>query len=615
MTSRLPLTVSLNLRETGFSLMSRLAARNGIEVSEFGGDMGLPFKSVIDGGPGALRHLADLSGCNSDDLRAWSPHYIASRSYVFRGEPYHARGIRSTIVRGCPLCLREDAEASDLPPHLAMAIKGDWLPKHSTYCHLHGRSLVDLWKESNLTRRLDTVERFKEIAPAILSGELDGDIREPTDFDEYLNRRLLRGAGDAWLDQHRLYAACVFCDLLGRALVRLEFPTPWVDEGSGWALYQMGYEVARQGKTGIIAALNDLKDRIGEPWEGPKKKYGVLYDRLSYDLTGDDYAPFRALLRDHILETWPLGPTDEVMGEPVLERRKHSVLTAAHEVGVDARLLRKLLADAGIIGREGDDRWDVFDADLTAPFLNSINRQVSALQLQEELSLSRSQFELLRKDGYFPPNLAAAGHKPLWDLGQARAFINGLLRGAETVLSPGRNWVDLAKASQRLKIRPGQVIKLISEGRLNRIGKLEGEKDYASILVYFEELENALNRPNAPGMTIEAFARSVGLKPLQAGRLIRKGHTSATMARNPKTHARQYYMQEQDIAAFKDNFVTLRELAILRGQSWQSLRAALKKDQVSQFSPDGLDYGPVFQWTVLEANGFAHRPRLQEKER
>ncbi|MFG6507722.1 MULTISPECIES: hypothetical protein [unclassified Sulfitobacter] len=136
-----------------------------------------------------------------------------------------------------------------------------------------------------------------------------------------------------------------------------------------------------------------------------------------------------------------------------------------------------------------------------------------------------------------------------------------------------------------------------------------------NILVFFEELKNVLNRPNAPGMTIDAFARSVGLKPRQAGRLIRKGHTSATMARNPKTHARQYYMQEQDIAAFKGNFVTLRELAILRGQSWQSLRAALKKDQVSQFSPDGLDYGPVFQWSVLEACGIANRPVPQDENR
>ncbi|MDO6586926.1 TniQ family protein [Salipiger sp. 1_MG-2023] len=609
LTNRLPLTVSLGSRETGFSLMSRLAARNGIEVVEFGRDMGLPFKTVIDGGPAALQKLADLSGSNVNYLRAWSPHYVASRSYLFRGEAYHARGIRATIVRGCPACLREDAAASDLPPHLSMSIKGNWLPRHSTYCHLHGLPLIDLWKESNLTRRFDTSERFKEIAPAILSGEMDGEVREPTDFDEYLDRRLLDRPGTGWLDQHSLYAACVFCDLLGRALVRLEFSTSMVGQESQWALYQLGYEVAHKGEGAILEALNQLKYEIGEPWEGPKKKYGVLYDRLSYDLTGDDYAPFRALLRDHILETWPLGPTDELLGEPVLKRRKHSVITAADEVGIDPRRLRKLLAEAEIIGSEGDDRWDVFDADAAAPFLNSLNRQVSALELQSALNLSRSQFELLRKDGYFPPSLSGVGHKPLWDVAQARSFINDLLHGAETVLIPRQQWVDLAKASQRLKIRPGKIIQMITEGRLTRIGKLHNENDYASILVHFEELKSLLKLPDAPGMTIEAFARSVGLKPPQAGRLIKNGHTPATMAQNPKTRAQQYYMQEKDIVAFKGNFVTLRELAILRGQSWQSLRAALREYDVAPFSPDGLDYGLLYEWVVLEENDIAHRPQ------
>ncbi|MGO4910224.1 hypothetical protein ACEN2J_18065 [Pseudorhodobacter sp. W20_MBD10_FR17] len=101
-----------------------------------------------------------------------------------------------------------------------------------------------------------------------MSGEMDGEVREATDFDEYVQRRLSFGAGNGWLDQHRLYAASVFCDLLGRALVRLEFPQSWVGEGSRWALYQMGYEVASKGKAAIIAALNDLKREIGAPWDG-----------------------------------------------------------------------------------------------------------------------------------------------------------------------------------------------------------------------------------------------------------------------------------------------------------------------------------------------------------
>lgn len=177
------------------------------------------------------------------------------------------------------------------------------------------------------------------------------------------------------------------------------------------------------------------------------------------------------------------------------------------------------------------------------------------------------------------------------------------------MLIPRQQWVDLAKASQRLKIRPGQIIQLITEGRLTRIGKLHNQNDYASILVHFDELKSLLKLPDAPGMTMEAFARSVGLKPPQAGRLIKNGHTPATMAQNPKTRAQQYYMQEKDIVAFKGNFVTLRELAILRGQSWQSLHATLREYDVATFSPDGLDYGLLYKWVILEENDIAHRPR------
>lgn len=67
---------------------------------------------------------------------------------------------------------------------------------------------------------------------------------------------------------------------------------------------------------------------------------------------------------------------------------------------MDPQLLRKLLAKFGIIGADGDNRWDVFDAVDAAPFLASLNRQVSAVELQEELSLSRSQFELSHAADY-----------------------------------------------------------------------------------------------------------------------------------------------------------------------------------------------------------------------
>lgn len=108
--------------------------------------------------------------------------------------------------------------------------------------------------------------------------------------------------------------------------MRLDFAVSGVDDGSHWAIYQMGYAVAHKGEAAVLDTLTHLKHQIGAPWDGPKRKYGALYGQLSFDLTGADYAPFRTLLREHILETWALGPSDELMGEPVLRRRKHSVI-------------------------------------------------------------------------------------------------------------------------------------------------------------------------------------------------------------------------------------------------------------------------------------------------
>ncbi len=156
------------------------------------------------------------------------------------------------------------------------------------------------------------------------------------------------------------------------------------------------------GEAAIRSGLTQLQQLIGAPMDGPKKKFGDLYDRLAHDLTGEDYRPFRNLLRDHIATTWPLGPGDELMGEPVLERRVHSVLTAARDTGIDARRMRKLLAEAGWVrpaGEGREDAWELFDAVAAAPFLRSLGEGISALELQERLGISRSQFDLLRKDG------------------------------------------------------------------------------------------------------------------------------------------------------------------------------------------------------------------------
>ncbi|WP_369127707.1 TniQ family protein [Rhodovulum sulfidophilum] len=299
-------------------------------------DMGLSFSKVIDGNPEALARLADLSATDVEELRRWSPRYLGNREHEFRGNRLHAKAIKESTIRGCPACLREDAEAAPDSFEGDMYIRGHWLFRPVTLCLKHHHPLVPLWAEANVSRRYDAAARLAEIAPGVWAGKLDKELRAPNPFDEWIEARLAGTPTESWLDQFDLYAAAHFCELLGRAIWAVRFPK-WKKFGPerAWMSFEMGFRFATTGEATVRDTLMQLQETIGEPTDGPKKKYGALYDRLAFDLLGEAYAPFRELLRDHIASTWPLGPGDDLMGEPVLERKVHSVRTAARELGMD----------------------------------------------------------------------------------------------------------------------------------------------------------------------------------------------------------------------------------------------------------------------------------------
>jgi hypothetical protein len=221
------------------------------------------------------------------------------------------------------------------------------------------------------------------------------------------------------------------------------------------------------------------------------------------------------------------------------------------------------------------------------------------LEFQDALNMSRSQFDLLRRDGYFEPRLDGSDHKPLWDVRAARRFIDSLLSGAEPIYVPMHNWADLAKAAQRLKTSPAQIIRLIEQGKIRRIGKHMTRDGYAAILVTIDEVERLLDRPDAPGISIEVFARQCGLKDLCARRLFRNNHLPYTEGRHPKTGMEQRFLSPQDIEAFHVRFVTLRRLAVERGSTWQALRHELSAKGITPFSPDGEDYGAIYERSAI----------------
>lgn len=605
MSQQLPLTVPLIWRETATSYTSRLAARNGLSAAAFCRDFGMSFRSVVDGDPAAIRTIAGLGGVSKNQLADWSPTSLGERRISFRGHIFHGKTIRSPEIRGCPVCLREDAAINALSPAQAMGIRGHWAVPHVATCRLHDHPLVPLYRDPHATERYDSVRHLASIVPLIINKDLDRPLELPTSFEDWLDDRLAHGPGPDWLSGHPLHAASVFCRLLGISLLRLDgLRLDYIAEESRPALYAQGFEVAQGGEEAVRRALAQLQKLVDTPQDGPKKIYPALYDRLSHDYADNpDYAAFRRILRDHMASSWPLGPGDELLGEPVHERRLHSVTTAAHETGVDPRRLRKLLAAAGLLAEDCDlpDSWAVFDAAEAAPILRDLTVLVPAKEFRNIIGATRSQFNLLVADGVLIPALETSETKSVWDPRTGTAFLTGLLRGAVQLRQPQHSWEHISKSAQRLKIGPGVIFRAIIDGRLRRIGNLEGRTGYSAIYIDHDEVARLFGNEAPPGHSIETFAKSVGAGP-PAGlrRLILDGHTPATRAINPRTNAEQFYITTADAEAFHAKYFTPRTMANAYRRSWQSLRAELDRREVKSFKQNDRDYGRVFLRDLVE---------------
>ncbi len=484
-----------------------------------------------------------------------------------------------------------------------MVMRGHWMLPHVTLCLTHAIPLVPLWKVHQLHDRYDSAPHLQKLAPDIIAGQLDGEARAVTDFELWFDARLAGDRPGTWLDTHPLHVAATFCRLLGHALTRHETTAPSdIGPDLHWILYQMGFEVARHGEDAIRAALIGLQELPGGPHDGPKKIFPKLYDRLAHDYRDSpDYAPFRQLLREHMLETWPLGPGDDLLGEPVITRRLHSVRTAAQATGVDQRRLRKFLTAEGIVRSDGKpDAWEVFDADATGKTLEGVRELLPAKGFAALLSMNRSQFDLLVADGVLIPAVTGERIKAVWDPVAGRLLLDRLFTGAVQLRQAQHGWAHVSKSAQRLKMNPGVILRAILDGRVTRVGNHADFEGYKALYVDHDQVAAILGDATPAALTVETFAKSVGInQPARLRRLIVQGHTPATRMLNPKTQANQFYITTGNADAFHEKFFTTSTMAKAFGCSWQSLSADLRRKGVHPFSPDGIDYGPLYLRDVV----------------
>ncbi len=610
MPSPLPLRPAPMQRETVPSFLSRIAAMNGVGCTDFALDMGFSLKRVVHLDETALRQLAICGALNPDQLAeliSWTGRQIGDVRTGFRGEVFVTRAIVNPVVRGCPICLREDAQKDTGKPLQHMVMRGHWQLREVSVCLDHSHILVPLWDKSNRTARYDYSERLPEILPRLMNSDFDQQYVKPSPYDHWIDERLGTGQDKTWLAQHSLYAATTLCRLLGTELLRLDPPTLLDAIAQRRSAQARGFDVAHQGEVAIRDALDALAAFADGAHDGPKKAFGGLYSSLSKDYLDEEaFAPFRDLLRDCILDVWPVAAGEDLLGATQSVRTLHSISSAATETGIGAFLLDQFLVAASAFD-EGDARpvaRKTFDAAKYAALLSEIPTLVGPIEMELAMGATRSQFASLVADGILVPRIDIPTIKSPWRVSDGLMLVAELMEMAVPVDPTDKHWECIQRAKSRASIKVGTIIAAIRDGRLN-LGRRTDVKGYASFCVLKAEINGLAPKtrpaPNHSHMTAAAFDRSIGKRGEGwFERLSAAGHTPSTRVPRPKWGGMRTYVSQADQEAFHARFMTPSTMAREAGADRRVIISKLNAAGIGPFAPNGESYGGLYLRSEVE---------------
>lgn len=601
--------------ETPVSFLSRLAMCNGTTAAGLASDLGISLTDVIDVAPDAIATIADHAETSRADLFAAGYRKIEARSYLRNGIPLPRHAVKSPTIRGCPACLREDAQRTDPATQIGMAVRADWQLPFLRTCPRHDLPIVSLWSDRNRTARHDVAVRLGLLFDPIMAGELDVLKREHSPFEAWVVHRINDGKGLHWFDAHDFFAAATFCELLGRAvMLGWHQKTAPMTEDLWYEAGKIGFDVCQRGEDFVRGMLEAIQKRGGNPQDGPNARFGPLHDRFSRDMTGPEFEPFRAILRDHIMGTWPLGPGDQVLGVPVTSRRLHSVRTASNETGIGTVRLRKALAAAGLVphaGEEISDAWDVFDAAVAQPVLDALTQSMGASEAHEHFNFPRDQFEIMQDAGYFSPLPTGNGTYPAYAPADIQGFIDHLLTGAVPMRQAPAGCCDIPTASRKLNCSARDIVQLLHAGNLRTVGRHAERAGYLGIMVDLKELRPLIQKEEVIGRTLAQVGHEVGIRLHQVRALIEAGHLNATLGRNPIKKVPQLYVRDSDFLAFNKHFVGLKHIFPELGISATEAAKQLTQAKVLPLGGPYKPYGLIYRRDLVNRRFLSAWPRAE----
>ncbi|MBQ2262454.1 MAG: TniQ family protein [Loktanella sp.] len=338
---QLGLTVTPFAGEVPASIVSRIAARNGIFPRDLCSDFGLRWPFLCSGYPDQLSGLADVAGLDRVSLARWNPEKIGIGRYRV-GQTRSGTGVfRRTATRVCPVCIEEALEkdgrhgAHQLLEWNVMCLHG---------CEHHKVPLVELPRAGTSHESYDVVAQIDRHSDLMKKAADAGPKYAPTAFDAYVRGRINHGPQADWLSKLELSQLHGACLTLGATIC--ESPVhglAHVDPDLEREFCVEGLSVLSAGPASLMACMEGLKSRPRAQRSYFSTDLGAFYVWLRAAHGDAEVQSIIDCVHAFAVQNYTMKPKKRVLGRPVPDVQRMSFETAREQSGLSVGFLKRLI--------------------------------------------------------------------------------------------------------------------------------------------------------------------------------------------------------------------------------------------------------------------------------
>jgi hypothetical protein len=585
MVNLLRLLVDIQSDETFESYVCRLGSINfQPSGDDFSRDMSTTLHSVAAGAADAIRRISAVSGVGQDVLRRSAFVRNPDRSRCYRGQKLTLHARAPALHRFCPACLQEDIEkavaAGSRRPHAHCYGRAHWHVKQYRTCVRHGIRMSELTSVAS-SRQYDLIGAVEPLLTELPSLAAGPEQRTANGLERYIERRFHEESHE-YLDRFGFSVCARFCEMLGAVAVYGPWPPHLGFTDEHWhAAGAAGYEIASRGDRAIRGFLFGLKNKDKrDSRDGPHADWGILYNWLE-DTRDRDIEPLLELARDVAQSIYPIPAGRKLLHAKVAERRMHSVWSASIEHGIHVDVLRSQLSVAGAIDPQiGQfDNHILFPAALHQELLQRLARGITDLPARTRLNCERQIFPLLVAARIVSPIVDVESGCRLFDPVDLDQFMARMVGGAEPYEKAPEDMVSIAKARMKVGCSQTEIVRLVLDRRLTKLGTLNGRSGYASLLVAPDEIRPLVHTGHLGGIVITDIAKDFGIP--HAGLVQLLDLQLPTEHRmHPVRRCMQQLVDQCVYDEFKSKFVSLRDLSRSAGLNAKTVMVQLRSNGI-----------------------------------